>query len=134
LQPRPATQPVGGAFYGDVKLRGRDLRLVQLGQDCGSGVCQVLVAETQHKRSALQSQIGGLVMLNGGGLAVLLAACAPLAPQPAPDAGLPPRFAGDAAQAGIGTPAWRDYFSDPALQAQIEQALAHNRDRAPALA
>jgi two-component system sensor histidine kinase TctE len=73
LQPRPATQPVGGAFYGDVKLRGRDLRLVQLGQDCGSGVCQVLVAETQHKRSALQSQIGGLVMLNGGGLAVLLA-------------------------------------------------------------
>lgn len=68
------------------------------------------------------------------GLAVLLAACAPLAPQPAPDAGLPPRFAGDAAQAGIGTPAWRDYFSDPALQAQIEQALAHNRDRALALA
>ncbi|MFX8051687.1 hypothetical protein ABTK77_20350, partial [Acinetobacter baumannii] len=44
-----------------------------LGQDCGSGVCQVLVAETQHKRSALPSQIGGLVMLNGGGLAVVLA-------------------------------------------------------------
>ncbi|MFG6467466.1 sensor histidine kinase [Roseateles sp. BYS87W] len=73
LQPRPAQQPAGHSWYGDVKLRGRDLRLVQLGHDCGAGSCQILVAETLHKRDALQSQIGSLVALNGLGLAVLLA-------------------------------------------------------------
>ncbi|MFG6488545.1 efflux transporter outer membrane subunit [Roseateles sp. BYS78W] len=72
--------------------------------------------------------------LTATALAALLAACAPLAPEPAPDAGLPLRFAGDAAEPGVATPAWRDYFTDPALQAQIAQALAHNRDRALALA
>ncbi|CAM3980211.1 sensor histidine kinase [Roseateles saccharophilus] len=73
LQPRPVPQPVGGTYYGEVRLRGRELRLAQLGQDCGSGVCQVLVAETLHKRDALQSEIGGLVALNGAGLTLLLA-------------------------------------------------------------
>jgi two-component system sensor histidine kinase TctE len=73
VQPRPAMQAVGSTHYGDVRLRDRELRLAQLGQDCGVGVCQVLVAETLHKRSALQSEIGGLVALNGAGLALLLA-------------------------------------------------------------
>ena len=73
VQPRPLAQPLGGTVYREVKLRGRALRLVQLGYDCGAGVCQVLVAETLHKRDALQSQIGGLVALNGAGLALLLA-------------------------------------------------------------
>lgn len=68
------------------------------------------------------------------GLAVLLAGCAPLAPQPAADAGLPGRYATDAGEAAAAPPAWRDYFADPALQAQIQQALDHNRDRALALA
>ena len=73
LQPRPAMQAMGSTYYGDVRLRDRELRLAQLGQDCGVGVCQVMVAETLHKRSALQSEIGGLVALNGAGLALLLA-------------------------------------------------------------
>ena len=68
------------------------------------------------------------------GLAVLLAGCAPLAPQPAADAGLPGRYATEAGEAAVAPPAWRDYFADPALQAQIQQALGHNRDRALALA
>ncbi|CAM3948657.1 efflux transporter outer membrane subunit [Roseateles saccharophilus] len=67
-------------------------------------------------------------------LAALLAGCAPLTPQPAADPGLPARYASDAGDAAVAPPAWRDYFADPALQAQIEQALAHNRDRALALA
>ncbi|MDR7270321.1 two-component system sensor histidine kinase TctE [Pelomonas saccharophila] len=73
LQPRPALQAAGHTYYGDVRLRGRELRLVQLGQDCGSGVCQILVAETLHKRDALQREIGSSVALNGGALALLLA-------------------------------------------------------------
>lgn len=73
LQPRPTPQVAGGAWYGDVRLRDRELRVVQLGRDCGDGACQVLVAETLHKRDALQRQIGGLVALNGAGLALLLA-------------------------------------------------------------
>jgi len=72
--------------------------------------------------------------VTAAGLAALLAACAPLVPQPAADAGLPARFATDAGEPAAAPPAWRDYFADPALQAQIEQALAHNRDRALALA
>lgn len=64
----------------------------------------------------------------------LLAGCAPLPPQPAADADLPARFALEPEPAPLAPPAWRDYFADPALQAQIEQALAHNRDRALALA
>jgi len=73
LQPRPRAQAAGSSWYGDVKLRDRGLRLVQLGRDCGAGVCQVLVAETLHKRDALQRQIGTLVALNGIGLLLLLA-------------------------------------------------------------
>jgi two-component system sensor histidine kinase TctE len=73
LQPRPGHQDAGRSHYGDARLRGRELRLVQLGQDCGTGACQILVAETLHKRDALQSEIGGLVALNGAGLALLLA-------------------------------------------------------------
>ncbi|WP_457319920.1 sensor histidine kinase [Roseateles sp. P5_E11] len=73
LQPRPAPQAAGHSSYGDVRLRGRELRLVQLGHDCGTGVCQILVAETLHKRDALQSEIGSSVALNGVALALLLA-------------------------------------------------------------
>lgn len=73
LQPRPLPQAAGSAYYGDVRLRDRELRLVQLGRDCGDGACQVLVAETLHKRDALQREIATYVALNGGALAVLLA-------------------------------------------------------------
>lgn len=73
LQPLPPPQVAGGAWYGDVKLRGRALRLVQLGRDCGGSACQVLVAETLHKRDALQRQILSLVALSGLGLVLLLA-------------------------------------------------------------
>ncbi|MEO6278955.1 sensor histidine kinase [Roseateles sp.] len=76
LQPRPKPQPAGSAHYGDVRLRGRELRLVQLGRDCGNGgggICQVLVAETLHKRDALQREIATYVALNGLTLALLLA-------------------------------------------------------------
>lgn len=73
LHPRPVSQPAGKSWYGDVKLRDRALRLVQLGHDCGGGrQCQILVAETLHKRDALQREIGSLVALNGAGLALLL--------------------------------------------------------------
>ena len=70
-------------------------------------------------------------------LAGMLVGCAPLAPHPAPATALPAHFAGKAGEAGepgSTPPAWRDYFTDPALQALIEQALANNRDRALALA
>jgi len=72
--PRPRAQPTGGVRFGDVRLRGRELRLAQLGRDCGGGAaCQVLVAETLHKRDALQREIAGFVALTGVALAVLLA-------------------------------------------------------------
>ncbi|WP_457418660.1 sensor histidine kinase [Roseateles sp. P5_E7] len=73
LQPRPKMQTAGKAYYGDVRLRDRELRLVQLGRECGDGACQVLVAETLHKRDALQREIATYVALNGVTLAVLLA-------------------------------------------------------------
>jgi two-component system sensor histidine kinase TctE len=73
VQPLPPPRAAGQTYYGDVKLRGRGLRLVQLGRDCGEGLCQILVAETLRKRDALQSEIAGLVALNGITLAVLLA-------------------------------------------------------------
>lgn len=72
LQPRPRLQAAGSVYYGDVKLRGRGLRLVQLGTECGSGACQVLVAETLNKRDALQQEIATYVALNGLALALLL--------------------------------------------------------------
>lgn len=73
VQPLTPEQASGQAFYGDVRLRDRELRLVQLGRDCGLGVCQVMVAETLHKRDALQQQIASLVALSGLGLVLLLA-------------------------------------------------------------
>nr|WP_255719705.1 sensor histidine kinase [Pelomonas sp. P8] len=72
LQPRPHPQVAGSAYYGDVWLRGRELRLVQLGRECGQGACQVLVAETLHKRDALQREIATYVAVNGIALALLL--------------------------------------------------------------
>ncbi|MCH7343784.1 efflux transporter outer membrane subunit [Pelomonas sp. CA6] len=65
-----------------------------------------------------------------------LAGCAPLAgPPPRPDAGLPARYEAQPADADpAAAPAWREYFRDAALQALIEDALAHNRDRRQALA
>jgi two-component system sensor histidine kinase TctE len=73
VQPRPRSLAAGDTFHGDVRLRDRGLRLVQLGRDCGPGACQVLVAETLHKRDALQRRIAVLVALNGAALALLLA-------------------------------------------------------------
>ncbi|RZJ13097.1 MAG: sensor histidine kinase [Rubrivivax sp.] len=73
LHPLPGLQPAGSVHYGDVRLRGRGLRLVQLGSECGAAPCQVLVAETLHKRDALQREIATFVALNGVALAVLLA-------------------------------------------------------------
>jgi two-component system sensor histidine kinase TctE len=73
VQPQPQPRAAGRTYYGDVKLRGRELRLVQLGHDCSQGLCQILVAETLRKRDALQSEIAGLVALNGITLAVMLA-------------------------------------------------------------
>ena len=73
VQPLPRQQAAGASFYGDVRLRGRELRLAQLGRDCGVGICQVLVAETLHKRDALQHQIITLVGLSGLALVLLLA-------------------------------------------------------------
>ncbi|TXI20903.1 MAG: sensor histidine kinase [Roseateles sp.] len=72
LQPRPLPQAAGVTRYSDARLRERELRLVQLGVDCGLSPCQVLVAETLHKRDALQSEIGSVVALNGLMLALLL--------------------------------------------------------------
>lgn len=73
LRPPPAAKAAGEISSSDVWLRDRELRLVQLGHDCGRGSCQILVAETLHKRDALQREIGGLVALNGAVLALLLA-------------------------------------------------------------
>jgi two-component system sensor histidine kinase TctE len=76
LQPGPTGLSAGHSSYSDVKLRDRELRLVQLGHDCGVGTCQILVAETLHKRDALKRQIGTLVALTGLGLVLLLALAA----------------------------------------------------------
>ncbi len=76
LQPHSDDQAAGRSSYRDVKLRDRELRLVQLGHECGAGACQILVAETLHKRDALQRQIGGLVAITGAALVVLLAIAA----------------------------------------------------------
>ncbi len=67
-------------------------------------------------------------------LATLISGCAPLSPRPAVDPGLPSYYAGEGDSVAARPPAWRNYFTDPALQAQIAQALAHNRDRGLALA
>ncbi len=65
---------------------------------------------------------------------LVLAGCASLAPPyDTPALPVPPQFSadqagGDAAPSDVARVSWRDYFADPALQALIEQALAHNRD------
>ena len=63
--------------------------------------------------------------------ALLLAGCTSLAPSyVAPAMPVPQQYAqatdAEGAQAAVNH--WRDYFTDPALQAVIAQALAHNRD------
>ncbi|AEB86721.1 efflux transporter outer membrane subunit [Alicycliphilus denitrificans] len=63
--------------------------------------------------------------------ALLLAGCTSLAPPyEAPALPVPAHYAGvaEAGNAQAADMAWRDYFTDPALQAVIEQALANNRD------
>jgi multidrug efflux system outer membrane protein len=63
--------------------------------------------------------------------ALLLAGCTSLAPPyEAPAMPVPQQYA-EAAEAGnvqAADMAWRDYFTDPALQAVIGEALANNRD------
>ncbi len=73
VQPQPRPLPAGSTVHSNVRLRERALRLVQLGRACGEGACQVLVAETLHKRDTLRRQIGAHVVMNGLGLALLLA-------------------------------------------------------------
>jgi multidrug efflux system outer membrane protein len=69
-----------------------------------------------------------------GLLAGVLSACAvAVPPGPAESPSLPPQFLmadspGTSTRPELAMVAWRDYFSDPALQALIEQALVHNRD------
>lgn len=69
--------------------------------------------------------------------ALLLGGCASMAPPyEAPTLAVAPRYTADASQTGPNAAAtgWRDYFTDPRLQALIAQALENNRDlRATAL-
>lgn len=78
----------------------------------------------------------GFALRLGTSLAALaLAAGCSFIPEYArPTPPLPDKFAdaGDAAPTAL--PGWRDYFTDPALQALTEAALAHNRDLKLALA
>lgn len=71
--PKPQPLAAGAKRYSSVRLRERELRLAQLAVACGAGTCQVLVAETLNKREALQSEISGVVALNGAVLCLLLA-------------------------------------------------------------
>lgn len=65
-------------------------------------------------------------------LPALLAACAPLAPEPGrPSSPLPLAYEGEAVpDAALQAPLvpWRSFFTDPALQRLIEAALAGNHD------
>ena len=64
--------------------------------------------------------------LGAAAAALLLAGCTSLAPRyEAPAMPVPPQYA-EAAQAGstqAALPAWRDYFTDPALQAGLRERL-----------
>lgn len=63
--------------------------------------------------------------------ALLLAGCASMAPSyERPAAPLPAQYGAGLAATGADAAAldWRGYFTDPALQRLIEQALAHNHD------
>ena len=62
---------------------------------------------------------------------VLLCGCASMAPPyEVPALPVSPQYATDQAEQGISAIAigWRDYFTDPQLQALMAQALEHNRD------
>ena len=64
--------------------------------------------------------------------ALLLAGCASMAPSyERPAAPLPAQYGAGLAATGADAAAldWRGYFTDPALQRLIEQALAHNHDQ-----
>jgi NodT family efflux transporter outer membrane factor (OMF) lipoprotein len=64
-------------------------------------------------------------------LSALLAGCVPAMPRTDPPAPPPAAWPTDAAAvtaAAPPLPAWPDYFTDPALQALIRSALAHNAD------
>lgn len=70
--------------------------------------------------------------------ALLLAGCASMAPTyERPAAILPAQYAAGVAGADTGADAaaldWRGYFTDPALQRLIEQALEHNHDQRAAV-
>lgn len=58
----------------------------------------------------------------------LLAGCSFIPAFKRPPAPVPEKFAGVADTAATPLPSWREYFSDPALRALIETALANNRD------
>lgn len=67
-------------------------------------------------------------------LSLYLAGCAPLTRDAAaPDPSIPAAYPDQPANGAVSTVpaaaiAWRSYFTDPALRAVVEQALAHNRD------
>lgn len=66
-----------------------------------------------------------------GSLLLALAGCTSLAPgYQRPDAQLPAQFTGadQAAESQVAELAWRDYFTEPELQALMDKALANNRD------
>lgn len=68
--------------------------------------------------------------------ALLLAGCASMAPSyERPAAPLPAQYGAGLAATGADAAAldWRGYFTDPALQRLIEQALAHNHDQRAAV-
>lgn len=65
----------GEWYFTIAKLNGEALRVAALGSACRfAQSCQILVAETLHKRDALQRQLLAVVSLLIGGMAVLLAA------------------------------------------------------------
>ena len=65
------------------------------------------------------------------GALLTLAGCTTLAPgYERPQAQIPAQFTGESAAGAsqVGELAWRDYFTEPELQALITKALANNRD------
>lgn len=65
---------------------------------------------------------------------VFVAGCSLIPEFKRPAAPVPQQFAGAGDQAASAVPAWRGYFTDPALRALIEAALDNNRDLKIALA